>query len=129
MISLFKSFAILLIGYIVYGRVVEKIFAPDDRQTPAIAINDGVDCVPMKRWTAFLIQLLNTAGTDPIFGALLTAFPTAFMTAVSVTYILMAKEGFRLDQTVSYIAGANVAALLLIVYLVFLIRKAQAAKQ
>ena len=37
-----------------------EIFAPDDRETPAIAINDGVDCVPMKTWRAFLIQLLNT---------------------------------------------------------------------
>ena len=40
MISLFLSFAFLLVGYIVYGRVTEKIFAPDDRQTPAIAVND-----------------------------------------------------------------------------------------
>ena len=31
MISLFISFAVLIVGYIVYGRVTEKIFAPDDR--------------------------------------------------------------------------------------------------
>ena len=55
MISLLLSFAVLIIGYIVYGRLAEKIFAPDDRQTPAIAINDGVDCVPMKPWKAFLV--------------------------------------------------------------------------
>ena len=59
MISLFISFAVLIVGYIVYGKVTEKIFAPDDRETPAIAINDGVDCVPMKTWKAFLIQLLT----------------------------------------------------------------------
>ena len=53
MISLLISFAVLIVGYIVYGRAAEKIFAPDDRQTPAIAINDGVDCVPMKTWKAF----------------------------------------------------------------------------
>ena len=47
MISLLISFAVLIVGYIVYGRVAEKVFAPDDRQTPAIAINDGVDCVTM----------------------------------------------------------------------------------
>ena len=46
MISLFLSFAFLLVGYIVYGRVTEKIFAPDDRQTPAIAVN--VQC--SDRW-------------------------------------------------------------------------------
>ena len=46
----------------------------------------------------------------------------SFMTAVSATYILMAKEGFKLDQTVSYIIGA-VAAALIIVCLIFLVRK------
>ena len=45
MISLLLAFAILIIGYFAYGRVTEKIFAPDDRPTPAVAINDGVDCV------------------------------------------------------------------------------------
>ena len=28
MISLFISFAVLIVGYIVYGRVAEKVFAP-----------------------------------------------------------------------------------------------------
>ena len=56
------------------------------------------------------------------FGSLLTALPATFMTAVSVTYILMAQEGFKLNQTVSYITGAVAAASLLIVYVVFLIR-------
>ena len=73
MISLLISLAVLLVGYAVYGRVTEAIFGPDGRQTPAIAINDGVDCVPMKPWKAFLVQLLNIAGTGPIFGALMGA--------------------------------------------------------
>ena len=120
MISLFTAFAVLIVGFIAYGKATEKIFAPDDRKTPAVEINDGVDCVPMKTWKAFLIQLLNIAGTGPIFAA--------FMTAVSVTYILMAKEGFRLDQTVSYIAGASAAAVLLAAYLVFLIRRNKRAQ-
>ena len=50
MISLLISFAVLLIGYVVYSRLTERVFGPDDRQTPAVAINDGVDCVPMKPW-------------------------------------------------------------------------------
>ena len=50
------------------------------------------------------------------------------MTAVSTTYILMAKEGFKLDQTLSYIVGAVAAVVLLIVYPVFLIRKTGSAK-
>ena len=57
------------------------------------------------------------------FGSLLTALPATFMTAVSVTYILMAKEGLKLDQTVSYIIGAVAASVLVTVYLVALIRK------
>ena len=73
MISLVIAFVVLLIGFAVYGKIVEKLFGPDDRQTPAIAINDGVDCVPMKPWKAFLVQLLNIAGTGPIFGALMGA--------------------------------------------------------
>lgn len=73
MISLIIAFAVLIIGYLVYGRVTEKIFSTDDRKTPAIEVNDGVDCVPMKTWKAFLVQLLNIAGTGPIFGALMGA--------------------------------------------------------
>ena len=73
MYSFLISLAVLICGYLVYGRLTEKVFAPDDRQTPAYAINDGVDCVPIKTWKALLIQLLNIAGTGPIFGALMGA--------------------------------------------------------
>ena len=73
MVSLILSLIVLLVGFFTYGKLTEKVFAPDDRQTPAIAINDGVDCVPMKPWKAFLVQLLNIAGTGPIFGALMGA--------------------------------------------------------
>ena len=73
MISLLLSFAVLIAGYAVWGRITERIFSPDGRETPAISINDGVDCVPMKRWRSYLIQLLNIAGTGPIFGALMGA--------------------------------------------------------
>ena len=63
------------------------------------------------------------------FGSLLTAFPASFMTAVSLTYILVANEGFRLDQTISRIAGASAAIILFIVYLVTLLRKTGYAKR
>jgi carbon starvation protein CstA len=59
------------------------------------------------------------------FGSLLTAFPAAFMTAVSLTYILMAKEGLQLDQTVSYAVGAAAAAILFAVYAAILLRRKQ----
>lgn len=73
MISLFLSFVVLVIGYFTYGRLVERTFGPDDRVTPANAMNDGVDYMPMKTWRAYLVQLLNIAGTGPIFGALMGA--------------------------------------------------------
>ena len=73
MISLILSFAVLIAGYFVYGRIVEHIFAPDDRKTPAYTKQDGVDFMPMPAWKAFLVQLLNIAGTGPIFGALMGA--------------------------------------------------------
>ena len=73
MISLICSFAVLIIGYIFYGRFVANVVEPDDRITPAFAKEDGVDFVPMKTWKAYLVQLLNIAGTGPIFGALMGA--------------------------------------------------------
>ena len=73
MISLVLSFAVLIVGYFVYGRIVEGVFAPDDRKMPAYTKQDGVDFMPMPTWKAFLVQLLNIAGTGPIFGALMGA--------------------------------------------------------
>ncbi len=73
MISLFFSFLFLLLGYLFYGKMVDRFFGPDDRQTPAYRLRDGVDFVPLRTGKAFLIQLLNIAGTGPIFGALMGA--------------------------------------------------------
>ena len=73
MISLVFSLLVLLAGYLIYGRIVERVFRPDDRETPAYTRNDGVDFMPMPTWKAFLVQLLNIAGTGPIFGALMGA--------------------------------------------------------
>ena len=52
---------------------MERTFGPDDRVTPANSMTDGVDYMPMKTWRAYLVQLLNIAGTGPIFGALMGA--------------------------------------------------------
>lgn len=71
MISFFVCLAILILGYFLYGKLVEKVFGPEfDRKTPALVHPDGVDYMPMKPWKSFLIQLLNIAGLGPIFGAL-----------------------------------------------------------
>lgn len=73
MISLLLSFAALIVAYHTFGKVVDGVFGPDDRVTPAHRLRDGVDYVPMKSRQAFLVQLLNIAGTGPIFGALMGA--------------------------------------------------------
>lgn len=113
MISLFISFAVLIIGYLVYGRVAEKIFSPDDRKTPAIAVNDGVDCVPMKRWKAFLVQLLNIAGTGPIFGALMGAVfgPVVFLWIVFGSILGGAVHDYMSGMISSRHNGASIAEL------------------
>ena len=70
MITFFVALAVLIAGYFVYSRVTEKAFAIDNRKTPAIANPDGIDITPLPKWKAFLIELLNIAGTGPIFGAI-----------------------------------------------------------
>lgn len=81
MITFFTAFVLLLTGYFTYSRIVERIFGVDDRPTPAVTMADGVDYVEMPTWKVFLIQLLNIAGTGPIFGALMGAVfgPVVFL--------------------------------------------------
>ena len=81
MISFLLCLAILIGGYFVYGKIVDNTFGPDDRETPAVRINDGVDYVVMPQWKLFLVQLLNIAGLGPIFGALQGALwgPVVFL--------------------------------------------------
>ncbi|HBF36048.1 MAG TPA: carbon starvation protein A [Firmicutes bacterium] len=82
MLLFFISVAILIVGYFTYGLLMEKLFKPDsNRLTPANAMTDGVDYVPMDWKNIFLIQLLNIAGLGPIFGAIAGALwgPVAFL--------------------------------------------------
>ena len=81
MLSFIICFVILILGYLFYGKFVDGIFNPDDRETPAVAINDGIDYVVMPQWKLFLVQLLNIAGLGPIFGALSGAMwgPVVFL--------------------------------------------------
>ena len=73
MISFLVSLVALLLGYLLYGRFVEKVFGPDDRVTPAVAKADGMDYIVLPSWKVFMIQFLNIAGTGPIFGAIMGA--------------------------------------------------------
>ena len=82
MISFVISIAALIIGYLLYGTFVEKVFKPDpNRIPPAIARKDGVDYVPMPAWKVYMIQFLNIAGTGPVFGAIMGAMfgPSSYL--------------------------------------------------
>ena len=81
MLSFLLCLALLVVGYFTYGKLVDKSFGADDRETPAVRINDGVDYVVMPQWKLFLVQLLNIAGLGPIFGALQGALwgPVVFL--------------------------------------------------
>ena len=74
MVSFVLSVLALVLGYLLYGRFVERVFGPDPaRKTPAVEKADGVDFIAMPTWKVFMIQFLNIAGTGPIFGAIMGA--------------------------------------------------------
>ncbi|MBR1576616.1 MAG: carbon starvation protein A [Bacteroidales bacterium] len=82
MLSLILSIAALVLGYVFYGKLAERIFRPDPQQpTPALSKADGVDFIRMPGWKVFMIQFLNIAGTGPIFGAIMGAKfgPSAYL--------------------------------------------------
>lgn len=73
---------LLIIGYFTYGKFVEKVFGvKEERATPAYVNQDGVDYIPMSTPKNSLIQLLNIAGTGPVFGPIMGALygPAAFI--------------------------------------------------
>jgi len=74
MYSFLLSIAALVLGYLLYGAFVDRVFGPDPhRVTPAVEKADGVDFIAMPTWKVFMIQFLNIAGTGPIFGAIMGA--------------------------------------------------------
>ena len=82
MITFIICLSLLIIAYFTYGSYLERLAEADDANvTPAIRMEDGVDYIKLPRWRVFLIQLLNIAGTGPIFGAILGACfgPVAFL--------------------------------------------------
>ncbi len=82
MITFLSAVVLLILGYLFYGRIVERVFGADVcRKTPAVVNADGVDYVEMPWWRIFLIQFLNIAGLGPIFGAIMGVMfgPSAFL--------------------------------------------------
>ena len=74
MITFLCCLVLLIVAYFTYGKYLDKVCKIDVKaDVPSAKLYDGVDYVPMPRWRTFLIQLLNIAGTGPIFGAILGA--------------------------------------------------------
>ncbi|GIN69815.1 hypothetical protein J14TS2_02900 [Bacillus sp. J14TS2] len=138
---------LLILGYFTYGKIVEKIFGiKHNRPTPAFVNHDGVDYMPMNSSKNALIQLLNIAGTGPIFGPIMGALygPVAFVWIVigsifagAVHDYLIGMISIRnrgahlpalaskfLGQTMKYIVHVLAVLLLLLVGTVFVITPA-----
>lgn len=82
MITFIVCLAVLVAAYFLYGGLLGRIAKLDkSADVPSKSMYDGVDYMPLPRWRIFLIQLLNIAGTGPIFGAILGACygPVAFL--------------------------------------------------
>lgn len=82
MVSFTIALVVLIAGYFIYSKVVEKVFGADyKRPTPVQSMADGVDYVALPSWKIFLIQFLNIAGLGPIFGAIMGVMfgPAAFL--------------------------------------------------
>ena len=82
MITFFICLVALVAAYFLYGAFIDRLVSIDPKaEVPSQRLYDGVDYVPLPRWRIFLIQLLNIAGTGPIFGAILGACygPVAFL--------------------------------------------------
>lgn len=82
MFTFFICLLALVLGYVFYGKFLERKFGIDvNKETPAYSHADGVDFMPLKTWKVFLIQFLNIAGLGPIFGAVAGAMwgPVAFV--------------------------------------------------
>ncbi|MBN2166956.1 MAG: carbon starvation protein A [Marinilabiliaceae bacterium] len=82
MITFILSIVVLILGYSIYGKYVEKLAGANNANiTPAVKINDGVDFLVLPTWKVFTIEFLNIAGLGPIFGAVLGAMygPLAYV--------------------------------------------------
>lgn len=113
MVSLILSFVILIGGYFIYSRFISRAFSPDSRRTPAITINDGVDCVPMPKRKLVLVQLLNIAGTGPIFGPIMGAVfgPVVFLWIIIGTLLGGAVHDFMIGMISMRHNGSSIAEL------------------
>ncbi len=105
------AIAALIVGYIVYGTFVAKVFGADpNRPTPAKTMADGVDYVEMSPWKVWLVQLLNIAGVGPVFGPILGALygPSALLWIVIGTIFAGAVHDYMSGMLSLRYGGCNV---------------------
>lgn len=127
MITFCISIVVLISGYFIYGRFIEKVFGIDPkRETPAIGLRDDMDFVPLPAWKVFLIQFLNIAGLGPIFGAIAGAMfgPAAFLWIVLGSIfagavhdylsgmLSLRHDGLSISEVVGIYLGASVKQLM-----------------
>lgn len=135
MITFILSLLALVLGYFLYGKFVERVFGPDDRETPAVTKADGVDFMVLPNWKIFMIQFLNIAGTGPIFGAIMGAKfgPSAYLWIVlgcifaGATHdylsgmISLRKGGVGLPEIIGDTLGEKTRKLMLVFSVVLLV--------
>ena len=110
MITFIVSILLLVAGYFVYGKLVERFFgSQESRRTPAYERQDGVDFIPMPTWKVFVIQFLNIAGLGPIFGAIMGAAygPAAYIWIVIGCIFMGAVHDFFAGMMSIREGGAN----------------------
>lgn len=136
MTSFLIALAALILGYVIYGALCERIFGVDpSRPVPSETHRDGVDFIPLPTWKVFLIQFLNIAGLGPIFGAIMGIMfgPAAFIWIVAGTIfggavhdfmsgmMSLRSNGDSLPEIVGRELGPSIKQIMRIVSIVLLI--------
>jgi Carbon starvation protein, predicted membrane protein len=125
----------LILGYLIYGKFVDKMFGPTDDQTPAFKFEDGVDYIPMPTWKIFMIQLLNIAGLGPIFGAIAGALwgPSVYLWIVFGTIfaggvhdylsgmISLREDGKSISEIIGIYLGSKMLMIMRVVSVILLV--------
>ena len=110
MITFLVAVLLLVAGYFVYGKIVERYLDVDpSRKTPAYEKADGVDFTPIPTWKVFVIQFLNIAGLGPIFGAVTGAAfgPAAYLWIVFGCIFMGAVHDFFAGMMSIHNGGVN----------------------
>jgi carbon starvation protein CstA len=110
MITFIVAILLLVAGYFLYGKIVERYLDVDPaKKTPAYEKADGVDFTPLPTWKVFVIQFLNIAGLGPIFGAVTGAAfgPAAYLWIVVGCIFMGAVHDFFAGMMSIHNGGVN----------------------